>query len=154
MRASRTPASARGAALVEVAVALPLLVLVVVGTMDFARVFYMSIELSNGARAGAQYGGRNVAQSSETANMESTATGAAANVGGVTASASRLCQCATDGGTFSNTTPVNDCSDPCAGKHLVVSVTVTATSTFTTVTRFPGIPYVLTISRSATMRAQ
>jgi Flp pilus assembly protein TadG len=144
----------RGAALVEMAVALPLLVLVVVGTIDFARVFYMTIELTNAARAGAQYGAQNFEKSSETANMESTAQSAAVNVGTIVASASRLCQCATDDGTFSSTSPPNDCTDSCAGNHLVVAVTVTATSTFTTVARIPGIPHILTISRSATMRAQ
>src|SRR5260221_3845737 len=43
----------RGSALVELAIALPLLVAVLVGTTDFARVFYLATELTNAARAGA-----------------------------------------------------------------------------------------------------
>ena len=48
--------SERGSALVELAVTLPLLVLLVVGVADLARVFYVSMALTNAARAGAQYG--------------------------------------------------------------------------------------------------
>src|SRR5262245_42296062 len=46
----------RGAAVVELAFALPVLVLIFFITTDFARVFRTSIELTNASRAGAQYG--------------------------------------------------------------------------------------------------
>ena len=45
-----------GAAIIELAVSLLMLVLLLLGTVDFARVFYADIELTNAARAGAQYG--------------------------------------------------------------------------------------------------
>jgi Flp pilus assembly protein TadG len=146
-----------GSALVELAICLPVLVLVMIGTIDFARVFYTSISLSNAARAGAQYGAYNLAQSGDTATMQTTATGAT-NLTGVTAAASRSCQCATDLGVFSYTSPtLNDCTSPettsCGVNHLVVTVTVTASKTFTTImSHFPGIPNSLSLSRAATMR--
>ena len=47
------------------------------------------------------------------------------------------------------------CGSSCpSGQHLVVSVTVTATQQFNTVTLFPGIPHTLSLSRVATMRAR
>src|SRR3954453_1086869 len=47
--------SERGAALVELALSTPLLVVMIVGAVDFARAFYTAMELTNAARAGAQY---------------------------------------------------------------------------------------------------
>jgi Flp pilus assembly protein TadG len=145
--------SERGNAFVELAVALPMLVLVLVGAVDFARVFYVAMELTAAARAGAQYGAKTAANTTKTAVMQSTAIAAAADIAGVSATAGRLCQCATDTGTFSATSPVNDCSDPCTGKHLVTTVTVNASATFNTISRLPGIPPTLSITRTATQRA-
>src|SRR5262245_19838368 len=44
-----------GVAVVELAVLLPLLVLLFLITIDFARIFYFSVSLTNCARAGALY---------------------------------------------------------------------------------------------------
>jgi Flp pilus assembly protein TadG len=147
-----TRRSERGAAFVELAVALPLLILVLVGTIDFARVFYMSIELTNAARAGAQFGAfGDGSNSSNISGMQSAATAAAPNLTGVTAQASRVCQCVTDTGTTFTTLA---CDAACGvGEHAVTSVTVTARQTFSTiVASFPGIPTGFTVERSATLR--
>ena len=154
--------SERGAAFVELAVALPLLILVLVGTVDFARVFYMSIELTNAARAGAQYGAFGAGfNSQDFSGMQASASASAPNIGAITALPSKSCQCATDtGSTF--TTQVLGCTTiaacaPCiavcpAGQHQVTSVTVTARQTFTTIATFPGIPSNFVVNRSATLR--
>ena len=149
-----------GGALVELALVLPVLILVFVGTVDFGRVFYASQSLNNAARAGAQYGAASPARSGDFAGMEATAV-AATNTPGVSASATRLCQCATDAGAFYPTAPsANTCNAPvatsCPGGHLVVTVTVTTTKTFTTVMAggLPGFMQSMTITRTATQRAQ
>lgn len=46
----------RGAAAVEFAVVLPLLVLLLLGGADFGRCFYSAMAVTNAARAGAEYG--------------------------------------------------------------------------------------------------
>ena len=46
----------RGAAAVEFAVVLPLLMLLLLGGADFGRCFQTSISITNAARAGAEYG--------------------------------------------------------------------------------------------------
>ena len=154
----RARRSEAGAALVELAIALPFLVLVFAATIDFGRIFYASIALTNAARAGAQYGAHNAAQSGDTATMQTRATGASPNLTGVTAVATRLCECATDAGTipFSATSPPNTCdsSTACSSTtHLVVTVTVTVSKTFTTImSGVPGIPGSVSLSRTATMR--
>lgn len=149
-----------GGALVELAVVLPLLVVVFVGTADFARTFYLAMELTNGARAGAQYGSYSAATSGDTSGMQTTAIAAmsAATQVGATAAASRFCQCANDLGTFSSTSTPNDCTSPaatsCPSGHLVVTVTVTTSKTFTTIIGFglPGFMRSLSLSRAATLR--
>jgi Flp pilus assembly protein TadG len=148
-------ASETGTALVEMAVALPFLVLVLVGTIDFARVFYTAMELTNAARAGAQYGAADTARAFEAppmADVVAAAQAAAPNIAPVTAVASRSCQCATDdtGATFA---PAASCTSACpAGQHMVINIAVTATKTFTTISPFPGVPQSINLSRSATMR--
>lgn len=144
----------------ELAVALPLLILVLVGTVDFARVFYMSIELTNAARAGAQYGAHGSGfNSQDFSGMQAAAVAAAPNLTGVSAQSSKSCQCATDtGSTF--TTLLVCSSGACAaciascpvGQHAVTSVTVTAQKTFSTIAHFPGIPSGFLVKRSATLR--
>lgn len=155
-RARRTDA---GGALVELALVMPVLVLVFVGTIDFGRVFNTSQALTDAARAGAQYGASSPARSGDFATMEATAV-AATSTTGITASASRLCQCANDTGTFTPTTTPNDCVSPvatsCPAGHLVVTVTVTTSKTFTTLMSggLPTFMRSLDLTRSATMRAQ
>ena len=147
-----------GGALVELAVSLPILVVILAGTVDFARVFNMSVSLQNAARAGAQYGAYSVANSGDTSTMQTTATGSIPQVTGVTATASRACMCATDAGVFSNTSPsANNCtaaaSTACPTGHVVITVTVTATKTFSSLMSvLPGVPSSINLARSATLR--
>lgn len=149
--------SEAGGALVELAVALPVLVVVFAATIDFARVFYTSMALTNAARAGTQYGAHNLAQSGDLTTMRTRAEGAT-NTTGMTAVASRLCQCASNTGAFSATAgTANDCTSlepaACPQGHRVITVTVTVTKTFTTIiTGFPAIPGSVNLSRTATMR--
>ena len=152
----RERAAEAGAAFVELVVALPVLFLLLIGTADFARVFYMSIELTNASRAGAQYGAYSLARSTNTAMMQATAIAAAPNIGGISATASRLCQCADDAGNFSplagGTTCNTDPPTSCPGLHRVMTVTLNTSGTFRTIAAYAGIPGVLPLSRTATLR--
>jgi Flp pilus assembly protein TadG len=144
---------------VELALTLPILITVLLGTIDFARVFYTAIELTNAARAGAQYGAMSLGASEDLSGMRTAATNAV-NLTGVAADASRLCQCVTDDGlTFSSTSPsANNCdaapatSCPVAGTHRIVTVTVVTSKTFAMIGKMSGIPGSLPLSRTATMR--
>jgi Flp pilus assembly protein TadG len=48
-------AKRRGSAMVEFAIMSPLFLMLLGGTMDFARLFHQSMQLNNAARAGAQF---------------------------------------------------------------------------------------------------
>lgn len=142
-------AGQRGGAVVELALCLPILVLVALGTGDFARVFYTSIALSDAARAGAQYGAHSIAQSGDTAGIQSAAQGAV-NVTGITASGSRSCYCAAnDGAAFTAVACTATCS---ASQHLMVTVNVTASKTFTTTSLLSAFANSIPLTRTATMR--
>jgi hypothetical protein len=134
----RGSSSERGAALVEIAVALPVLIALLIGTIDFARVFYLTIELTNAARAGAQFGA--TGSSPSLPAIKAFAEGSV-TTSGVTADPSEQCQCALADGSFPDTIL---CSDPPATacpspKFRVMTITVTASKLFTTISPYPGI---------------
>ncbi len=140
----------RGSALVELAIALPVLLLVFFGTVDFARVIYLGIALNNAARAGAQYGAQSLISSVDTAGIQATADAASPTIGAFTATVSTpSCFCATDSAALT----ASSCTATCAsGQHLAVFVTVTTSATFARVTPFPGIPATVPLVRAARMR--
>jgi len=157
--------SAAGAALVELAVTLPVLTLILIGAADFGRVFYYSIELTSAARAGAQYAAYNDARAQVGADIKNAAQTAAANISPITvflgggagcppvdAAEPRVCSCARDDGT-GQPWPVVACNSSCAsGSHLAERITVTASRTFTTILPLPGVARTLTLCRTATLR--
>jgi Flp pilus assembly protein TadG len=55
-RTPSTPPRAAGQAIVELAILLPLILLILLGAIDFGRVFILTTQLENAAREGAAYG--------------------------------------------------------------------------------------------------
>ena len=152
--------SERGAALIELAVALPVLAIVLVGAIDFGRVFRLAMIVENAARAGAMYGAQDSAHAVDAAGMR-LAGGNVLTANGLIAlnavTAAPTCECANNSGGFSPRQPTAyDCSGASTcpgGTHLVVRVTVTATKTFSMTSAFLGLPTNVTIARTATMVA-
>ena len=126
-----TPLSKRtGAAVVELAVLLPLLVMLFILATDFARIFYFSVTLNNCARAGALYAyDPTAAPESAFASAQAAALAEATNL-------SPQPTITTTNGTDSS------------GRAYVE---VTANYTFQTITSFPGIPNNLQLSRKVRM---
>jgi Flp pilus assembly protein TadG len=139
--------SERGSSLVELALLLPLLLLMFLGVVEVGRIFYVSIEVNNAARAGAAYGAQSNITAGDTAGMERVAQQDAPNVPGLTATASYYCACSTATGS------VVSCTDACsAGGHQVVFVQVYTSASFTTLSHFPGLPTPFTTYGKAVMR--
>jgi Flp pilus assembly protein TadG len=140
-----------GTATVELAVLLPLLLLLALGAVDFGRVFYMSVEVANAARAGVQYGAQNVVTSTDYQGMVNAAKNDAADIPSMTATATRWCICSGGSNTF-------DCSqNPCLDSEPSVPeiyVQVNTQATFNTLMNYPGIPSSITLSKVAYMRVQ
>jgi|HubBroStandDraft_6_1064221.scaffolds.fasta_scaffold1579800_1 Flp pilus assembly protein TadG len=136
----------RGQSAVELALVVPALVLVLVIAADFSRVFYMSIEAANAARAGVQYGAQSTTKASDTAGMQQAALNDAPNLGALTATASNFCECPP------STSHVTCSSTTCSGMEMYVQVNTSAQ--FQTLVHYPGVPSTVTLNESALMRAE
>lgn len=147
----------RGGALAELAIAMPILLLLLVGTVDFGRVYYTGMAVAQAARAGAEYGSQKASTSDDVADIKTAAKNAVASdltLADGDIAWSRTCECATNAGVFSVTSPANDCSADCGAGHLVIAVNVTVTKAFTTLISYPGIPHTVTIARTVKIRVQ
>jgi Flp pilus assembly protein TadG len=150
----RRTRSEHGTALVELAVALPMLIAVLLGTADFARVFYYAMELTTAARAGAQYATYNVVYATQRTQIIAAAQNAAPNISPITvnvATPPSVCRCALNDGTGQPWAAVA-CTSTCASGHMIETVTVTTQKTFTLISRFLPISPTMTLTRTATMR--
>jgi Flp pilus assembly protein TadG len=131
-RTSLHPATARrGAAVVELAIVLPLLVFLFLVTVDFCRVFYFSQIVENSARAGAIYAGDPFSASHA---LYTDATEAA--------------KAEADSSISSKFTVTTAYSTDSYGSE----VSVTVSYPFTTLTKYPGIPSSVTLTRTVQTR--
>lgn len=142
--------SQSGQSLVELALLSPILLLLVIGTVDMGRYAYISIQVGNAARAGAAYGAQGPVKAgpNNSAGISNAALNDGENIPGLAVSSTYFCQCDNGGATTSIA-----CSSSCStGAHEVTSVQVTASGTFSSLLPYPGIPAHLTVSSTATMR--
>jgi Flp pilus assembly protein TadG len=77
----------------ELALALPLVVVLLFVVCQFARVFYVAIGLASAARAGVQYGAQSYVKAIDTAGMNAAATNDGKNIPGISASSTHFCMC-------------------------------------------------------------
>jgi Flp pilus assembly protein TadG len=136
-----------GSSLVELAFTLPLLLLLLMGAVDFGRAFYMAVEVVGAAHAGAEYGAQNP---TDTAGMKIAAQDDAPNVASLSVTTPTYgCECS-DGTQYS----ASCTSQPttCA-YNVVYLVKVTASATYTPMVPWPGVPSSLTLSKTAQMRS-
>jgi Flp pilus assembly protein TadG len=111
-----------GNVLIEFALALPILTVMMVGTLDLGRFAIQKSAMLEGARQGAQYAA--VVSSSDSTGINNTAQ-TATGLSGVTASNTIFCEC-TSGVQVS-------CSSTCSTGTLKTYVTVTTTKSFQSV---------------------
>ena len=103
------PFSEQGAQLLEFALALPILLAMLLGVIDFGRLAYVYIETANAARAGVAYGAQNHVTASDTAGITSAALNdVSANVTGMTVTPTHFCKCAN--GTTSGGCTISTCT--------------------------------------------
>jgi Flp pilus assembly protein TadG len=142
----------RGGAMIELALVMSLLSVVVLGSIDFGRIAYMAMALTHAARQGAMVGSQSVADTNNFAAMKAAAeASASADIGSITDSATRSCECDVGGAVsvMANCPPTG----ACAG-IVRIRVRVVAMKTFNMITRFPLLPQSVTVKRIAIMRAQ
>lgn len=124
---------------------LPVLLVTLVGTIEIGRVAYASIEVSDAARAGVQFGSLNESNAGNTSGMEQAALNDV-DLTGMTANATYYCQCSNGSATSCSS---NTCT---TSEHLEEYVTVTTSYAMSSLFKYPGIPQTYSLSGSATMR--
>jgi Flp pilus assembly protein TadG len=136
--------SEQGASLVEVGLVLPILLFIVLATIDFARGYYFANEVAGGVRAGAIYG---MSNPTDTTGITNAVKYDAPDVSDITVTSSWGCECS-DGTNAS----VSCTSAPSCSANIVNYVKVTASADYGTLIPWRGIPSTLTLSSTSEMR--
>jgi len=155
--------SETGQAFVELALVLPMLLLIIVGAAELGRLAYAAIEVNNAARAGVAY----AAQSHTTANdtnsiqlaaTKEAATQDAADISGLTVTVSQSCSCESSAGVMTSfascdktVTNLTTCPSP---SRIVEYVQVQTSASVNTLFHLPGIPNTVTMQGNANMRVE
>jgi Flp pilus assembly protein TadG len=138
-----------GQALVELALMLPVLLVLVFGAIDLGRAYSLYVQVVNAAHAGAAFGSRNPTDTAGIAAAAQNAEPGLTLAGAPAVTAGRECS---DGSLFrANGTSAPTCSAALGG-NTVSKVVVTTSSIYTPLVPWPGIASSYTMSTSASMR--
>ncbi len=138
-----------GQALVEAAISLPLMLALLLGMAELAKMIYCSIEVTNAARAATQYAAMNGGAFTtngalDTSGMLNAAQGDSFNMGTHVGWAtgypppSYACTCSGAGTASCNV--AGSFPSGCTGSHLIITVTAYTQGTFTTGIHIAGLP--------------
>ena len=146
MSAQRSRTS--GAAMAELVVLAPLLLLVLLGLVEAGRAGDLALKVASAARAGIQYGAQNHVTAADTTGMQTAATNDA-DTAGVSAVATSYCQC--------EDLSASTCglAGACSTNHQNLYVKVVVTGTETSLLNYAALPAGLrsvTIQTAAVMR--
>ncbi len=145
-----------GQSFVEIALTLPVLVILLVGAAEFATIAFAAIEVSNAARAAVAYGALSTTMGDSTgiknaAIMDASNLNPALATSNVTVSTVGVCSsgaaCTGTGSTCTNT----DCRNPAnPGDQIETILTVDISYPFTPKIHLPGVPASYTLHGHAT----
>jgi Flp pilus assembly protein TadG len=131
---------------VELALALPLMVAMLMVLVEAGHICLISVSLGSAARAGVQYGAQSLTTVKDSTGMISAAKADAPNLASMTVTATYHCVCSNGG---ASTCLSSDCST----SHRLTYVTVSTSAQYTPWFNWPGVPATTTLTSQATMRA-
>ena len=136
-----------GQALVELALVLPLLLLMLVGVIDVGRLVYTTANVTNAARAGAMYGSQTYTSAGDGPGMISAAQ-AEVNTDVTLSSVTgvRVCRCS---GADQEVLCTTICPN---GQQLITYAKVTASAAYSPLFPYPGVPGNSTLTKTVSMR--
>ena len=138
-------ADQRGNATVELAIVLPVALLVLVGIFDFGFAIFEEMSLRSAARAGGQYA---LINPTDSAGLEQAVRNSTYVDGDdVEVAYTPYCQCP-------NGTTVSCSTGTCGTESLYRLYEVTVTKPYSTVLPYPGIPESMTLTGTAVFRRQ
>ena len=138
LRTPRLFGSEEGTALIEFSLILPVLVVLLIGTVDYAFFFEQQMILTSGAAAGAAFGTL-PGKSSDLSGMRRTALAASSGLHGLTANSSSFWTCTPSGPHLDRYTLCSDGNT--AHQWVEVDLSATLPAAFA----FPGLPSDLTL---------
>lgn len=122
-----------GQALVELALSVPIMALLVFGAVEMGNIIYSSIEVTDAAMAGVQYGTRNSTAAADTTGIENAARADAPNLT-LTFSNPPSVSCICSDGSASTCL-----STDCSGSNIETILTVQTQATVDPLLHFPGL---------------
>lgn len=131
----------RGQSLIELAFSVPFFALMIFGSVEIARVIYVSVEVSDAALAGVQYGTRNPLTAADPSGIQNAVSADAPNLL-VTANSSLSCICSD--GSASTCQPTD-----CATSNIETILTVKTESKVIPLVHLPGLPDTFTVHGQA-----
>jgi Flp pilus assembly protein TadG len=144
----RTMRKDQGTSLLELALLLPILILLLLGIIELGRYSEAAIVVANAARAGAQYGAQSPQTAGDAGGISQAAIADAGNTSalltpliGLQVTNTPVCGCV--GSTPDQATCTNPPTNYC---RLLVYVQVDTSGTFQTLFPYPGIPPLRTLS--------
>jgi Flp pilus assembly protein TadG len=135
-----------GQSLAEMALVTPVLLLLLLGTIEIGRYAYYGIEVANAARAGVQFGAQSLADSKDLAGIRQAAKSDAPEVKSLSVTSRDRCACSTSPSNYTG------CPARCGSGHPLVFLEVDTTARITPLFRYPGLPSSFPAQGSAIMR--
>lgn len=132
-RAARRQKGESGQALIETAITLSLLVVILVGAAEIARLAYASMQVVGAAKAAVQYGDIIITNANDTQGIQNAAAAEAPLLPNMVTTPTMSCLCA-DGISCTATSTL------CAGSAPVQTLTVTTSASFDPLIDLPGLP--------------
>lgn len=149
-----TPQNESGQSVIELAVSLPLFLILLLGTAEMANVAWAAIQINNAARAGAQFASQNHANAVDTTNIALTAKNDAPSITNMQVTSQQTCSCVDSSGNGGTpdpgctTTTTSSCPSP---STIMIAVQVNTQAAITPFIRYPGLPASYTLHGQAIM---
>ncbi|WP_109487798.1 TadE/TadG family type IV pilus assembly protein [Occallatibacter savannae] len=142
-----------GGALVETALSMTLLIVLLLGAVEFGRLAYAAIQVNSAAKAAAQYGAQSRATAADISGMTSAAQseyfgGSTLQLISPTSTTGTSCTCA-DTGSAAVCSNNSVTSPACPGSVMEVTITVQTQTSFSPLFNVPGMPGPFTITGTA-----
>lgn len=136
-----------GQSLAEVALVTPLLLALLMGTIEIGRFAYYSIEVTNAARAGVQYAAQSLADSKDTPRIQQASRNDAPNLSNLNVTSRDLCACSNTPSSY-----VGCPATRCSPGHPIVFAEVNTTGNIRPIFHYPGLPSSFRVNGQAIMR--
>ncbi len=135
----------RGSALVEFGLCMPILMTLLIGAVEYGRMAFAAIEVSNAAMAGVQYGVQNPADAADLTGIQNAAAADARDLTLGTTTSSLSCICSD--GSASTCQPTD-----CSGAHIETILTVNTQAQFNSIFAVRGLSNSFTLHGRAVQK--